>query len=626
MGGMAEVYLAKNPGIGIAKFVAMKRILPQFSENPDFIEMFKAEAKIAVNLSHGNIVSIHEFGTERNQFFLVMEYVEGRNLRQILNKMKKGGQNFPIEQVLYIIKEVAAGLDHAHRCIDGTTGRPLNIIHRDMSPQNVMVSFEGEVKVVDFGIAKAETQIESTRAGTLKGKFGYMSPEQAEGLQVDLRTDVFSLGIVLWELLANDRLFMANNEINTLRKIRDCQIPSLRKMNPSIHPDLEKICETVLAKDRNQRYQTAAAFHKDLNRFLNRHYPDFSPHDFSLSIKNLFAAEILETRKKLIEYAKVVAQPAPAPAKPAAAEPTQVTVTETLTEDEINPNFGNENYQIVEKLRATVTKKNPLPSENLQLSNDAAKSLDGLQFSKLQIDPASQVKRPRSQTSVTNPSLRAKPPRFNYSAIASTFLIVMICFSTTGAGIYYWMYPEQTRAAVRQVMYTLRLAEPREVVSVPVVQEMASKSARISISSSPSNANIYIDDKPLRETTPTVYEIPNLRGKKTVKVRLKLDGYREFVQTLDLDGSETQMPVVNANLTRDRVATLDVYVKGEGEIFVNGQKVAQRSPASGILVPADQDIEVKVVDPNTNAVDSQIVRIPEGKFRSINLYPRRKSQ
>lgn len=305
-GGMAEVFLSRQTGAeGIGKFCAIKRILPQFAESQDFIDMFREEAKIAINLNHSNVVSIHEFGVEKDQFFLVMDYVEGRNLRQILNKMKKSAAKFSVEQIVFIIKEVASGLEHAHRCIDGTTGKPLNITHRDMSPQNVMVSFEGEVKIVDFGIAKAETQSETTRAGTLKGKFGYMSPEQAEGQTVDLRTDVFSLGIVLWELLANDRLFIANNEINTLRKIRECQVPLLRKINPNIHPELERITKKALTRDRNLRYQTSGALHRDLNRFLNRQYPDFSHQDFSVFIRTLFNEELLTTRKRLIEYAQV---------------------------------------------------------------------------------------------------------------------------------------------------------------------------------------------------------------------------------------------------------------------------------------------------------------------------------
>lgn len=305
-GGMAEVWLARAQGAGgIGKFVAIKKILPQFSDNPEFIQMFKDEAAIAMNLSHSNIVSIYEFGQEANQLFLVMDYVEGRNLRQILNKMKQTSAKFSIDQIIYMVREVAAGLDHAHRSLNSATGKPLNITHRDMSPQNVMITFEGEVKIVDFGIAKAESQMETTRTGTLKGKFGYMSPEQAEGLPTDLRTDVFSLGIVLWELLANDRLFIANNEINTLKKIRECSVPPLTKINPNIHPELERIAMKALTRDRNLRYQTGAAFHRDLSRFLNRQYPDFSPQDFAVYIKTMYTDEILELRKRLVDYSKI---------------------------------------------------------------------------------------------------------------------------------------------------------------------------------------------------------------------------------------------------------------------------------------------------------------------------------
>lgn len=286
-GGMAEVYLAKsNAANGLNKFVAIKRILPQYSSNDEFVEMFKEEAKVAINLNHGNIVSIYDFGIEKKQFYLVMEFVEGRNLRQIINELKKSNKSFSIDQAIFMIKEAAAGLDHAHRCVDGHSGKPLNITHRDMSPQNIMMSFEGEVKVIDFGIAKAETEKEETKAGTLKGKFGYMSPEQAEGMPIDPRTDVFALGIILWELLANDRLFTGSNESVILRKVRDCQVPSIRKVNPLVPPELERIVMKALAKDKNVRYQTAANLHRDLNRFLNTQFPDFSVHDFSQYLRH----------------------------------------------------------------------------------------------------------------------------------------------------------------------------------------------------------------------------------------------------------------------------------------------------------------------------------------------------
>lgn len=311
-GGMAEVYLSKSNGAeGVNKFVAIKRILPQYSENPEFVEMFKEEAKIAVNLTHSNIVSIFDFGVERNQFYLVMDYLEGKNLRQITTELKKQNKALTIEQIVYILKEAAAGLDHAHRGVDSSTGKPLNVIHRDVSPQNLMISYDGEVKVIDFGIAKAETQIEATKAGTLKGKYGYMSPEQADGQSIDSSTDIFSLGIVLWELLANDRLFTASSEAAILRKIRECQIPPIKKLNPSVPAELEKIVHKALAKDKSLRYQTTASFHRDLNRFLNTAYPEFSPHDFAVFMKETFSSEFLEIQKKRVEYSKVKAQDNP---------------------------------------------------------------------------------------------------------------------------------------------------------------------------------------------------------------------------------------------------------------------------------------------------------------------------
>src|SRR5690606_31971323 len=254
MGGMAEIFLARSSGAGgITKFNAIKRILPQYSGNNEFISMFKDEAKINVNLSHSNIVPIYEFGVETGQFYIVMEYVNRKNLRQILTRMLKDNDGyFAIDQIVYMIREVAAGLDHAHRCLDGSNGKPLNIIHRDMSPQNIMVSYEGEIKVVDFGIAKAESQAESTKAGTLKGKFAYMSPEQAAGEVIDLRTDIYSLGIVFWELLAKDRLFMANNELNTLKKVRDGKIPPIRSLNSDVTEALEKIVNKSLARSKEE--------------------------------------------------------------------------------------------------------------------------------------------------------------------------------------------------------------------------------------------------------------------------------------------------------------------------------------------------------------------------------------
>lgn len=304
-GGMAEIYLARSiVANGLNKFVAVKRILPHLTNDHEFIAMFKHEAKIAINLNHNNLASIFYFGCENNQYYLVMDYIEGKTLYQISSELKNYNERFSIEQALYLIKEAATGLDYAHRCVDPSNNQPLGVIHRDISPQNIMMSFDGAVKVIDFGIAKTANR-NTTEVGTFKGKFNYMSPEQGEGIPLDHRSDVFSLGVILWEFLANQKLFAGNTNLEILRSVKRCDFKPLRTVNPSIPVELETIVNRALAKDRNERYQTAADFSRDLNRFLNLHYPNFSPTEFSKQIRHLFNSEYQKRRESLIEYSNL---------------------------------------------------------------------------------------------------------------------------------------------------------------------------------------------------------------------------------------------------------------------------------------------------------------------------------
>lgn len=305
-GGMADIYLARYITIdGSCKFVAIKRILPHLSKDQAFVNMFKEEAKLAINLNHNNIVSILDFGYENDQYFLVMDYVEGYTLKQICNEFKKENKSLSVDQILYLVKEAAAGLDYAHHCTDAKTGAPLNLIHRDMSPQNIMLSFQGSVKIIDFGIAQAGSDELKDDPGTLKGKFRYMSPEQAESVDLDMRSDLFSLGVILWELLANDHLFSGKNEANILQKVKQCQIRPISEVNPAIPEDIERIVTKALSKDRNKRYQTAAELSRDLNRLLNQKYPEFSQQAFSVFIKISFSKSYKTNRDKLIQYAQL---------------------------------------------------------------------------------------------------------------------------------------------------------------------------------------------------------------------------------------------------------------------------------------------------------------------------------
>ena len=649
MGGMAEIYLARNSGVsGVSKFVAIKRILPQFTEQPEFIDMFKDEAKIAINLAHANVVSIAEFGLEKEQFFIAMDYIEGRNLRQILNKMKKGNLSFSIEQVLYMVKEVAAGLDHAHRCIDANTGKPLNIIHRDMSPQNVMVSFEGEVKIVDFGIAKAETQLETTRAGTLKGKFGYMSPEQAEGQQVDLRTDVFALGILLWELLANDRLFVANNEVNTLRKIRDCQVPSLRKINPNIQPELERIVSKALAKDRNLRYQTAASLHRDLSRFLNRQYPDFSPQDFSVFVKTLFAGEILESRKKMVEFARVdndrqnTLSAVKAAMNKAVPETTIVTTTAADVEDsEPDVNFGADHKRVTQE-QPTPTPEAPRaitppapPPLRAQPANIAPPKEGPKRVAEpvapRSNEPRLQVDRSGFGTGVYNGGTFANRSnsqvgiRTTSSSQASSYVIlIMALVVICGSGYYYLSHKALMDGKIQTALQGLGLSKAPVLIadsSPSVTPEQPLKAAdetyEVKITSTPSGAPIEIDGETQGEVTPASL---TLRKGRRVKLVVRLAGYlpSPYEERFVVDGSR----LIDVKFKSDKKGFLNVIVKGEGQIYVNSKLVATTSPARMIAVPAEEDIQVIAFDPKTRATDQIVTNVGEGATRTLTLTPR----
>jgi len=267
-GGMAEIFRAKQKGLrGFEKLVVIKRILPHLTDNSEFVSMFIDEGKIAAQLTHQNIAQIYDLGDEHGYYYIAMEYVHGKDLKAILQKAQKLKSRPSIEQAVFIISELCAGLDYAHRKKD-LNGNALTIVHRDISPQNVLISHEGEVKIIDFGIAKAAAKDHNTRAGALKGKILYMSPEQSMGKYIDKRSDIFSLGTLLYELLTLKRLFIAAKELDILKKVQLAQVIPPGKYNSDIPEKLEKIVLKALARDPSNRYQTAGEMKRDLDAFL----------------------------------------------------------------------------------------------------------------------------------------------------------------------------------------------------------------------------------------------------------------------------------------------------------------------------------------------------------------------
>jgi hypothetical protein len=267
VGGMAEVYAAKSFGVeGFERILAIKKILPTMGEDPEFVSMFVDEARIAVQLSHANIVQVLELGKHDDSLYIAMEYVSGRDVRQLAQQYRRRGLPMPVPQACAIVARACEALDHAHRKCDAS-GKPLGIVHRDVSPQNVLVSFAGDVKLIDFGIAKAETRMQRTQSGALKGKFSYMSPEQVQGQTIDRRSDVFSAGVLLWELLCGRKLFTGENDLALLEKVRRAEVPPPRGLNAEVPEGLEGVVLKALAGDRERRYQWCSELHDDLVRF-----------------------------------------------------------------------------------------------------------------------------------------------------------------------------------------------------------------------------------------------------------------------------------------------------------------------------------------------------------------------
>ncbi len=269
-GGMAEVYKAKKKGVeGFEKIVALKKILPHLAEDEEFIEMFIDEAKLASKLNHPNIAQIYDLGKINGSYFIAMEYVLGKDLRTILRKIKKEKKSLPpIEISSYIIMKVAEALDYAHRKVD-ENGKPLNIVHRDVSPQNILISYEGEIKLVDFGVAKASIRAHHTVAGSLKGKLLYMSPEQARGVKtLDGRSDIFSLGTVYYELVTGEKAFMAQSEAEVLDRVRKGKFKPPRAIRPDLPVEVERIIMKAMDPDPARRYQRASDMRNEIEKFL----------------------------------------------------------------------------------------------------------------------------------------------------------------------------------------------------------------------------------------------------------------------------------------------------------------------------------------------------------------------
>jgi TonB family protein len=355
-GGMAELYKAKRTGVeGFQKIVAIKKILPHLADDEAFVTMFADEAKLAAQLNHPNIIHIYDLGKiQAGGYFIAMEYVDGRDLRAIQQSGRDLGVPLPVPLAVYVASKVASALDYAHRRRDAD-GNELNIVHRDVSPQNILISYEGDIKLCDFGIAKAASKASKTQSGALKGKIQYMSPEQAWGRPIDRRSDLFSLGAVLHELLTGERLFGGDTDINVLEKVRSAEVSPPSRSNPEVPQNLDAVVLKALAKEPDDRYANASDLLRDLDSVLYSYTPAPGSADVAIYLHRLQAEEGAVAEAKEREAAQAVedseptarkrkskavpvsrkaplapkpAVPAPAPPAPPAARPPAAAASE----------------------------------------------------------------------------------------------------------------------------------------------------------------------------------------------------------------------------------------------------------------------------------------------------------
>ncbi|MCL2178725.1 MAG: serine/threonine protein kinase [Proteobacteria bacterium] len=300
IGGMAELFLAFTTGPGgFRKFVVIKQILPDIASDEAFVRMFLDEARITAALNHPNVGQVYELGEEGGQFYLAMEYIAGQNLEHIIRRAARRGVPLPIGFSVKVMRDVCLALNYAHNFADLSTGHSAKIIHRDISPKNIMVTYAGTVKVVDFGIAKARNRLIRTRVGMVKGTSGYMSPEQVRNGAIDGRTDLFASAVILHELLTGQRLFWANTDLVMMKKIAEGEIPHPRKLNPALSTALAATVMKGLERNLRERFQNGA----EMARALEKAYPNIADEGKTASFMSELFPDKMNQTQALLESA-----------------------------------------------------------------------------------------------------------------------------------------------------------------------------------------------------------------------------------------------------------------------------------------------------------------------------------
>jgi len=650
LGGMAEIYKAKTFGaVGFEKLLAIKRILPHMSQNTEFINMLVDEAKIAVQLNHTNIVQVFDLGKVDDDYFIAMEFIEGMDLRTIMKRLEETGRRMAVEDAAFIIVEVCKGLDYAHRKKD-QYGVPLGLVHRDISPQNILISYEGEVKIVDFGIAKAARKATETDAGVLKGKFAYMAPEQARGEEVDSRSDIFPTAIMLYEMLTGKRMFVTESNLQTLEKIKSFHIePPF--LPPEVPSELEFILMQAMANDPNERYQSAEEFQIDLTKFLYTSALDFTAKNLAELMQELFpgrgkvktpipenAGVELDTETRLMiseanqevlvsreeedktSHDFVVAQPPPV--KP---EVSHITASQKVREPTFAPT------------KASVPKPHevfaiPPPSRNLKglvkpvaIILSVILILAGAFFLKDKFGAMSDwavgifdlvrggpnTGLPRNTSQIY---IETSPPgaRIYFDSVEldglTPFLIKDVKPNVEHVLMFSMLSHEQYQMTLK--------TKSREILKLPVIK-LKRERGNLFVASEPSDADIYINDEFYGKTP---RQIEQISANVDVALKLRKAGFQDFFEVIRAQAGQTRTFNFTLNKAIGAFGAVRVESVPPGAlVFIDGVQRREKTPV--LLTQLDIKKEHELVLRLQGYKDhAEKFRLSEGGMKAIKAY------
>ncbi|MEO5726594.1 MAG: serine/threonine-protein kinase [Byssovorax sp.] len=533
-GGMAEVFLAVVCGpAGFNKLLVIKQIRPQLAEEPEFLGMFLDEARLAARLNHRNVVQTNEVGQQNGRYFIAMEYLEGQPLNRVLHRFQKVG-GLPLDLHLRVVSEVLAGLHHAHELAD-YDGTPLGVVHRDVTPHNIFITYDGQVKVVDFGIAKALNSSSETRSGVLKGKVAYMAPEQARGEQVDRRADLFSVGVVLWEAVTGRRLWKGVPDLTILQRLLKGEIPTPRSVSPAVPEALEAIILKCLARDRDERYATALDLQADLDAHLDAQEERGSARDLGKLISKQFDVDRIKIRGIIEEQLR--GKPSTSPHVESHRLPVLDAPMSLSSSGSIPPSGDRLSFS---------SPGSAQPSSSGRISGSASPSSTG---------PSSLF-----VSAETSNEEDAHPRRRLFkaaAALAAGGLLVL--------GL--WGITRDPAASTRLPAAALApAATPAATTVVAPSPPPAVAQIEISIAASPPEARIFLDDRPL-ERNPFKGTLPVDAGPHQLRIEAR--------------GHATQ----SKSITLDRNLVLELALQKD----VGAEKLPGRLPAPASAPAADND-------------------------------------